>query len=449
MNSSDPNIQDLFHLLRFPSISTDPQKSKEVEACAAWVCQYLSESGLTAELRDTDGYPVVIAKSDFDSTKKTVLIYGHYDVQPVDPVELWNHAPFEPEINEGIITARGATDNKGQFFSHMLAVRQQLKENGSLPVNVIFLIEGEEEIGSPHLAPFLETNKDELACDVILISDTGMIAPETPTFTYGLRGVACLEFTITGPDKDLHSGIFGGAVANPLSEISRLVASFHRPDGTVAVEGFYEDVLPLEQWERDAWAALPLHEQEFIDLSGSSELFGEPGYNAFERTFARPTVELNGLYGGYQGEGSKTVLPSKATAKISCRIVPNQTPNRVLELMQSHIRKHSPPHVRCDVTLEHSGDAYVVDPTAGFGKAARDALRTIRPGKEPAVIREGGSIPIVSDFKKILDADSLLLGLALPDCQIHSPNENFPIRNIELGGEINRAVLQAVAEVEN
>jgi len=310
-------------------------------------------------------------------------------------------------------------------------------------------IEGEEEIRGPSLATFLEANKDELACDVILISDTGMIAPETPTFTYGLRGVACLEFTITGPDKDLHSGIFGGAVANPLTEISKLVASFHHPDGTIAVEGFYDDVLPLEQWERDAWAALPLHEQEFIDLSGSPELFGEPGYNAFERTFARPTVELNGLYGGYQGEGSKTVLPSQATAKISCRIVPNQTPDQILGLMQAHIKKHCPASVHCEVKLEHSGDAYVVDPTDGFGKAARDALRKIMPDKEPAVIREGGSIPIVSDFKKILGADSLLLGLALPDCQIHSPNENFPIRNIELGGEINRAVLQAIAEVES
>jgi len=447
MNSTDPNLQDLFTLLRFPSISTDPEKSGDVNACAEWVCQYLSDSGLSAEMRPTDGYPVVIAKSDFDPAKKTVLIYGHYDVQPVDPVELWDHAPFEPEIHDGVITARGATDNKGQFFAHMLAIRQQLQQAGSLPVNIIFLIEGEEEIGSPSLAPFLEKHKEELACDVILISDTGMIAPETPTFTYGLRGVACLEFTITGPDKDLHSGIFGGAVANPLTEISKLVASFHNQDGSISVEGFYDDVLRLEQWERDAWAALPLHEQEFIDLSGSPELFGEPGYNAFERTFARPTVELNGLYGGYQGEGSKTVLPSKASAKISCRIVPNQTPDKVLELMQTHIKKHCPSSVRCEVTLEHSGDAYVVDPTAGFGKAARDALRQVIPDKEPAVIREGGSIPIVSDFKKILGADSLLLGLALPDCQIHSPNENFPVRNIELGGEINRAVLQAIAEV--
>ncbi len=447
MNSNDPNLQDLFTLLRFPSISTDPEKSNDVTACANWVAEYLAESGLSSEIRATNGFPVVIAKSEFDPAKKTVMIYGHYDVQPADPLNLWNHAPFEPELHDGIITARGATDNKGQFFSHMLAVRQQLKETGTLPVNVIFLIEGEEEIGSPSLAPFLKANREELACDVILISDTGMIAPETPTFTYGLRGVACLEFTITGPDKDLHSGIFGGAVANPLTEISKLVASFHHPDGTIAVDGFYDDVLPLENWEREAWAALPLHEQEFIDLSGSPELFGEPGYNAFERTFARPTVELNGLYGGYQGKGSKTVLPSQAHAKISCRIVPNQTPHRVLELMQAHIEKHCPPYVRCDITLEHSGDAYVVDPTSGFGKAAREALCQVMPGKEPAVIREGGSIPIVSDFKKILGADSLLLGLALPDCQIHSPNENFPVSNIELGGKINRAVLQAIANV--
>lgn len=448
MTSTDFHLNDLFTLLRFPSISTDPEKRNDVVACANWVADYLAESGLKAEVHATEGYPVVVAKTDYDPAKKTVLIYGHYDVQPVDPLELWNHAPFEPEVHDGIITGRGATDNKGQFFSHMLAIRQQLQENGALPVNVIFLIEGEEEIGSPNLAPFLKSHQEELACDVILISDTGMIAPDTPTFTYGLRGVACLEFTITGPDKDLHSGIFGGAVANPLTEISKLVASFHDEHGKIAVEGFYDDVLPLEQWERDAWAALPLHEQEFIQLSGSPELFGEPGYNAFERTFARPTVELNGLYGGYQGQGSKTVLPSKATAKISCRIVPNQTPDKVLELMQAHIRKHCPSSVRCAIKLEHSGDAYVVDPTSGFGKAACKALREVAPDKEPAVIREGGSIPIVSDFKKILRADSLLLGLALPDCQIHSPNENFPVRNIELGGQINRAVLKAIANVK-
>jgi acetylornithine deacetylase/succinyl-diaminopimelate desuccinylase-like protein len=449
MKLEAPNLEDFFTLLRFPSISTDPEKANDITACAAWVAAYLAESGLHSEIRDTGGHPVVIAKTEHDPAKKTVLIYGHYDVQPVDPVSLWNHDPFEPELHDGIVTARGATDNKGQFFSHMLAIRQQLKENGpnSLPVNVIFLIEGEEEIGSPSLAPFLKANREELACDVILISDTGMIAPETPTFTYGLRGVACMEFTITGPDKDLHSGIFGGAVANPLSEISKLVTGFHHPDGTIAIEGFYDSVVPLEKWEREAWAKLPLHEQEFIDLSGSPELYGEPGYNAFERTFARPTAELNGLFGGYQGEGSKTVLPSKAQAKVSFRIVPDQTPAQVLALAAAHLKQHCPPTVKCEIKLDHSGDPYLVDPNTGYGKAAREALCEVMPGKEPAVIREGGSIPIVSDFKKILGVDSLLLGLALPDCRIHSPNENFPIRNIELGGEINRAVLKAIAKI--
>jgi len=428
MNSKD--LHDFLAFLRFPS----------------WLANRLSRMGLHSRVHPTPTHPVVLAKSDHDPNKKTVLIYGHYDVQPVDPLHLWKSPPFEPHVENEIVYARGATDNKGQIFSHILAVEKQLESGNPLPVNLIFLIEGEEEIGSPSLAPFLREHREELACDVILISDTGMVAPETPTFTYGLRGVTCLDLIVTGPDKDLHSGIFGGAVANPLSEISKLIASLHHPDGRIAIEGFYDDVQPLEDWEREAWKKLNLPEEEFIRLSGSPTLAGEPGYTAFERTWARPTAELNGLFGGYQGEGSKTVIPSTAQAKISFRLVPNQDPETILDLAEAHFKKMAPDSIRLEIQRGHSGDAYLVDPKSGFGKAAIEAFRKIMPDQQPAVIREGGSIPIVSDFKQILGADSLLLGLALPGCQIHSPNENFPLSNLELGQKINQAVLEEISK---
>ncbi len=320
-----------------------------------------------------------------------------------------------------------------------------LEEKGSLPVNVIFLIEGEEEIGSPNLAPFLENHRDELACDVVLISDTGMIAPETPTLTYGLRGVTCIELTVTGPDKDLHSGIFGGAVANPLTEMARLIATLHDADGRIAVPGFYDDVQDPAPWERECWSRLPVEDTEFLVLTGAPALHGEKGFSAFERTWARPTAELNGMWGGYQGEGSKTVIPSTAHAKISFRLVPHQNAERILDAVEEHLHAQVSPAVRLTVERGHTGEPYFVDPRSGYGGAARRALERVLPGAEPAVIREGGSIPIVSDFKRILGVDSLLLGLALPDCRIHSPNENFPLRNLELGRLINQAVLEAVA----
>lgn len=444
MNSKD--LHDFLAFLRFPSISTDPKNKDSIQACAGWLANRLSRMGLHSRVHPTPTHPVVLAKSDHDPNKKTVLIYGHYDVQPIDPLHLWKSPPFEPHVENDIVYARGATDNKGQIFSHILGVEKQLESGTPLPVNLIFLIEGEEEIGSPSLAPFLREHREELACDVILISDTGMVAPDTPTFTYGLRGVTCLDLIVTGPDKDLHSGIFGGAVANPLSEISKLVASLHHPDGKIAIEGFYDDVQPLENWEREAWKKLNLPEDEFIELSGAPALVGEPGFTAFERTWARPTAELNGLFGGYQGEGSKTVIPSTAQAKISFRLVPNQDPETILDLAEAHFKKIAPASIRLEIQRGHSGDAHLVDPKSGYGKAAIEAFKKIMPDKQPAVIREGGSIPIVSDFKEILGADSLLLGLALPDCQIHSPNENFPLRNLELGQEINRAVLEEISK---
>jgi acetylornithine deacetylase/succinyl-diaminopimelate desuccinylase-like protein len=374
------------------------------------------------------------------------LIYGHYDVQPADPLELWSSPPFSPEIRDGRIWARGATDNKGQMLAHILGVGKTLEANGELPVNLIFLFEGEEEIGSPNLAPFLKAHRDELKCDIIAISDTGMVAPNTGTLGYGLRGITCAEVKIIGPVRDLHSGIFGGAIANPATAIARLVASLHDGEGKVAIEGFYDEVRPLEAWEREMWAKVPgLSDQDYLKVTGSPASFGEPGYSSAERVFARPTAEVNGIGGGYQGEGSKTVIPSEAFVKFSFRLVPDQDPQIILQRLRVHLEKHCPPGVKLIIEDGHDGKPYACDPHSDFGKAAQRALKRTFPG-EPMLIREGGSIPIVQAFREILGVDTLLLGLALSDAQIHSPNENFPIENFEAGIRLNQALLEELAK---
>jgi acetylornithine deacetylase/succinyl-diaminopimelate desuccinylase-like protein len=401
---------------------------------------------LTTELHETPGHPIVIARNKYQADRKTVLIYGHYDVQPADPLELWSSPPFSPEIRDGRIWARGATDNKGQMLAHILGVGKTLEANGELPVNLIFLFEGEEEIGSPNLAPFLKAHRDELKCDIIAISDTGMVAPNTGTLGYGLRGITCAEVKIIGPVRDLHSGIFGGAIANPATAIARLVASLHDGEGKVAIEGFYDEVRPLEAWEREMWAKVPgLSDQDYLKVTGSPASFGEPGYSSAERVFARPTAEVNGIGGGYQGEGSKTVIPSEAFVKFSFRLVPDQDPQIILQRLRAHLEKHCPPGVKLIIEDGHDGKPYACDPHSDFGKAAQRALKRTFPG-EPMLIREGGSIPIVQAFREILGVDTLLLGLALSDAQIHSPNENFPIENFEAGIRLNQALLEELAK---
>jgi acetylornithine deacetylase/succinyl-diaminopimelate desuccinylase-like protein len=332
------------------------------------------------------------------------------------------------------------------MLAHILGVGKTLEANGELPVNLIFLFEGEEEIGSPNLAPFLKKHREALKCDIIAISDTGMVAPNTGTLGYGLRGIACCEVKIIGPVRDLHSGIFGGAIANPATAISRLVASLHDADGKVAIEGFYDDVRPLEAWEREMWSKVPgLSDQDYLKVTGSPASFGEPGYNSAERVFARPTAEVNGIGGGYQGEGSKTVIPSESFVKFSFRLVPDQDPQKILQQVKTHLEKHCPPGVRLEIEIGHDGKPYACDPHSNFGKAAQRALKRTFPG-EPMLIREGGSIPIVQAFREILGVDTLLLGLALSDAQIHSPNENFPIENFEAGIRLNQALLEELAK---
>jgi acetylornithine deacetylase/succinyl-diaminopimelate desuccinylase-like protein len=441
-----PELEDLFAFLRFPSISTDSRNAADVRACAEWVVAKLTGMGLKATLHPTEGHPIVVAQNEHKPGRKTVLIYGHYDVQPVDPLNLWSNPPFEPVIRDGKIWARGATDNKGQMLAHILGVEKTLKEKGDLPVNLTFLFEGEEEVGSGNLAPFLRANAELLKCDIIAISDTGMVAPGQPTLSYGLRGIAACEVILRGPARDLHSGIYGGAIRNPATEIARLVATFHDADGRVQVEGFYEHVKPLEEWEREMWSQLPgTSDDDFLRYSGSSKTHGEAGYTSAERTWARPTAEINGIGGGYQGEGSKTVLPAEAFAKFTFRLVPNQDPADIMEKVKAHLDKHCPPGVSLLYVGGHDGKPFYTDPHSAYGQAAQRALRTAF-GKEPVLIREGGSIPIVQAFRDILGTDTLLLGLALADSQIHSPDENFPVENFEAGIRLNQALLEELAK---
>ncbi|MBT8036034.1 MAG: dipeptidase [Verrucomicrobiae bacterium] len=438
-------LNDLFDFLRFPSISTDSNHVSDVRHCADWLIQKLSGMGLDTELHETARHPIVIARNTHQADKKTCLIYGHYDVQPVDPVELWDSPPFEPEIRDGKIWGRGATDNKGQMLAHILGVEETLKEKGELPVNLIFLFEGEEEIGSPNLVPFLEKHKADLACDVIAVSDTGMVAKGVPTMGYGLRGITCCEVTVKGPSGDLHSGLYGGAVANPATAVARLVASLHDANGHIAIDGFYDDVRPLEDWERKMWAKVPgVSDDDTLAITGSHAAFGEPGFSSAERLWARPTAEVNGIGGGYQGEGSKTVIPAEAMAKFSFRLVPDQDPEDISSKVQAHLEKHCPEGVTLDVEVGHHGKPYICDPHSENGKAGQIALEKAF-GKAPVLIREGGSIPVIQDMKEILGVEPLMLGLALPDCQIHAPNENFYVENFEAGIQLNRALLQELA----
>ena len=339
----DAHLEQLFEFLRFRSISTEKNHASDVADCAEWLVAKLKNIGMAAELHPTAGHPIVVAKKNASlADRPTVLIYGHYDVQPVDPVKLWDTPPFEPRIENGRIFARGATDNKGQILAHILGVGEMLAREGTLPLNVIFLIEGEEEIGSPNLGPFLEKNRDALRCDVVAISDTGMVAPGWPTLTYSLRGIGALEVKVTGPAMDLHSGIYGGAVMNPIAALVRMLASLHDADGRIAVRGFCDEAAPLQDWEKSAWANLPLGDSELREVTGVPELFGEAGFSALERIWSRPTIEINGITGGYQGEGTKTVIPREASAKLTFRLVPNQHPEQCVKQVREHLARVAP-----------------------------------------------------------------------------------------------------------
>ncbi len=441
----DDYLEEYYSFLRFPSVSTDDEYKEKLVECARWLVQKLTSIGLETQVVPTRGHPIVWARNKHQPGRRTVLIYGHYDVQPPDPLELWHSPPFEPVLKNGYVFARGATDNKGQILSHILGIQETMAQDHDLPVNLHLVVEGEEEIGSGNLGTFLNENRDALKSDVAVVSDTGMIERGIPTLSYGLRGVTALEVKVTGPKMDLHSGVFGGAVANPITALAQLLATLHDREGRVAIAGFYDRVKPLENWEREAWRKLPIDGDKLIlKETGVPELFGEAGYNSLERIWARPTAEINGIGGGYQGKGTKTVIASHAIAKLTFRLVPEQEGDEILKLAKAHLRKNLPKGVTMEITDGHSGPWYLTDPHSLIGEAAQRALRKAF-NHNVALIREGGSIPIVSEFRGILGVETLLMGLALADCRAHSPNENFPLENLVGGIRLNKAVLQELA----
>jgi acetylornithine deacetylase/succinyl-diaminopimelate desuccinylase-like protein len=370
----DPLLEDLFTFLRFPSISTDSKSKGHVEACADWLCGRLMKAGLEADRLVTPGHPVVVARNRHRPDRRTVLIYGHYDVQPASPRAKWKSPPFKPVIRGDRIYARGSTDNKGQILAHILGVEKTLQEKGDLPVNVVFVIEGEEEVGSTHLGQVLLDHRDALRADIVAVSDTGMVAPGTPTFSYGLRGIFCLELRLQGPAVDLHSGIFGGSVANPAAVLSQIIAALHDAHGRVAIPGFYDDVRPPEDWERKSWAQLPLTDEVWLRITGAKQLAGEEGFSTLERVWARPTAEVNGLTSGYQKEGSKTIVPSLATAKLSFRLVPDQEPEKIRRQVTEFLRGLCPQSVSMELLSQHEGKPYLMRPDSPNGRAAPELV---------------------------------------------------------------------------
>jgi acetylornithine deacetylase/succinyl-diaminopimelate desuccinylase-like protein len=439
-------LDDFFSYLRFASISADPNQKSAMADCANWLAQKISSFGFSATIHKTDGAPVVLAKSKFSAEKKTILIYGHYDVQPVDPISLWKQNPFEPFVENGFVIARGATDNKGQTICHILGAEEYLKSRGELPVNLIFFIEGEEEIGSPNLGKFLESHREELKCDAIVISDTSMAGPGFPAITFGLRGIACLEVKVTGPKTDLHSGIFGGAIANPATELVRLLAKLHNADGEIAVPGFYDDVIPVSETERASWRNIPFDDKAILEAAGVFKLSGERKFTALERLWIRPTAEINGLTSGYQGTGSKTIIPREASAKLSFRLVPEQNPDVIAARVRDYLNSICPDTVRLEILYDHGGEPFYADANSAFNRAAQSALKEVF-GQAPVLVREGLSIPIVSLFRRILKKEVLLIGLGLPDCNAHASNETFPLAQLENGIRLHQILLQRFSEI--
>jgi acetylornithine deacetylase/succinyl-diaminopimelate desuccinylase-like protein len=439
-------VAELCELIRFPSVSAQPQYKKDLRTCAEWIVQHCRQIGLEATLRPTAGNPIVVAKTprEKNSRRPHYVVYGHYDVQPPEPLDLWTSPPFEPRIAGRNLFARGSTDNKGQFFVHLKAVEAYLKTGTPLPCDLTFVIEGEEEVGSESLSVFLKKNRRELDCEAIVISDTGMPGPKHPALGYSLRGIMAFEITLHGPARDLHSGGFGGAVDNPAMALSQMLGRLRDRHGRITIPGFYNGVARLSAYERKEYARLPGTDAELQKMIGVKKLFGERGFTSSEQRSARPTFEINGLTSGYQGEGSKTIIPSWARAKITCRLVPNQKPEHIRKAVIAHLKKISPPTVRLEIEAGHGAEAYLVSPT---GKQARAALRALEQafGHQPVLMREGGSIPIVNEFKKILGADSLLLGLGLPDANAHSPNEKFSLDCFANGQRMSAFLWQELA----
>lgn len=427
-------LDELMSLLRIPSVSANSQHKKDMIECAEAVKKSLMDAGADrAEIFSTNGHPIVYAEKMVDPSFPTVLVYGHYDVQPADPLELWETSPFEPTIRDGKIFARGACDDKGQFFMHVKAL-ELMVQNNLLKTNIKFCIEGEEEIGSPNLAKFVESNKALLKCDVILISDTAMISMDTPSIDTGVRGLSYIEVEVTGPNRDLHSGVYGGAVANPATVLAKMIASCHDENNHITIPGFYDDVLEATAEERNLLGKAPFDEKIYKADLGIDALYGEKGFSTNERTGIRPTLEVNGIWGGYTGEGSKTVMPSKASAKISARLVPNQSSVKITALLLDYFKKIAPAGVSVRVSEHHGGEPYLtpIDSKA-YQAAAKAIAQTF--GKMPVPVRGGGSIPICALFEKELAVKIVFMGFGLDSDNLHSPNEKYDLANYYKGIE--------------
>ena len=445
-SAKESQLEDLKQWLRIPSVSADPARKADVAKAAQWVFDRLSQLGLQTELIPTKTHPLVLASTPPVPGKPVVLVYGHYDVQPPDPLDQWTTPAFEPDVRNGNIYARGATDDKGQALTYIQSVAAWIKSGQTLPLQIKFLIEGEEEVGSEALAEYLKEHAAKLACDVIVISDNSQYAKGEPAITYGLRGIAYFEVWAYGPKQDLHSGVFGGSVTNPAIALSRLIAALHDSNGKVQLPGFYDCVVPLKDSERARWAALNFDDSKMAKQLGVSALAGEAGYSTLERRWARPTCDVHGLMGGYQGEGGKTIIPACAGAKVSFRLVPNQDPATVAKQFQEFVANFKQPGIRFEVKDLHGGPGVVIDPDSPFMKAGERAV-TSAFGKSPVLMREGGSIPIVADMVQRTQAAVLLLGWGLDDDNAHSPNEKFAVEDYYRGIRASAHLWQELSQI--
>ena len=426
-------LEELKEFVRIPSISADPEKAENMIDCANWVKGQLDNMGMeNTEIIETKRHPSVYGEWCKAEGKPTILIYGHYDVQPVDPVDLWDSPPFEPTVRNGGLYGRGTVDDKGQILLHMKAGEAHFRAEGKLPINIKFLVEGEEEVGSKNLVPLIKDNLEKLKADLILISDSSMFAKGMPSICYGLRGISYFELRVKGTNGDLHSGSFGGAVINPANALARIIAKLKDEKGRILIPGIYDDVLPLTDEERKVFANLPHDDEKYRKMLGAPELFGEEGYSTLERVWARPCLDVNGIISGYTGEGAKTVIPAKASAKISLRLVPNQTPDRVEELFRKYIEEIAPPSVEVEIETLHGGMPYISPIDNPIFDSVREALKKGFKA-DTVAIREGGSIPIVTDFTELLKSPVILIGFGLPDENAHAPNEWIDLENYQKG----------------
>jgi acetylornithine deacetylase/succinyl-diaminopimelate desuccinylase-like protein len=442
----DRNVQRMMDFLRIPSISTDPQRKPDMHRCAEWVHRMFEECGIRSEIVPTDGHPAVLADSGPAEGGPTLLVYGHYDVQPTGDPALWHSPPFEPTIRDGAVFARGSADDKGQVLTHVLAAEAWMKAARKLPIRVKFLIEGEEEVGSSHLPGLIEKHAARLACDYVALSDTAKLDEKTPAITYGTKGLIYKEITVTGPRQDMHSGAFGGTLENPGNAMARIIDTLKDPaTHRVTIPGFYDDVRPLTEDERAKMRALPFEEEKYREMMGTPALVGETGFSTLERRWARPTLDVNGLFGGFTGEGASTIIPAKMSAKVSMRIVPDQDPERISRAFDDAVRAAAPKGVRVEVRTHGLCAAYVCPLDLPAMQAATRALES-GFGKKPVYIREGGSLPILPLFKKVLGADSVMLGFSVPNCNLHGPNEFFGLSDFHNGAKTSAWFMHYLAQ---